>query len=117
MELGEGFITFEQLQTFPVQVFVVLLLTHVLKAMRPALDAYWLRFTAVVVGIAVSVGVALVSGPVTWQILLMAPLNGVIVSFFAIKTKEFLAGSTGNGLPGPLFPAPKTKKPPPPSPE
>jgi len=99
----EGFITFEQLTTFPTQVYAVLLITQAVKALRPQIGTYWLRFTAFFVGIDVALAVTLLAGAWTWQALLLAPMNGLIVALTAMKTAEFIKG-VGNG--GASSPAP-----------
>lgn len=94
-----SFITFEQLSTFPTQVGMILLLTHAVKAVRPQITTYWLRATAIGFGAYLALLVTVLNGGATWQTLAVAPLNGIIVSFTAMKSAEMLKGRNGSSKP------------------
>ena len=104
MEPSSSFITFEQLSTFPTQVYAVLLLTQAVKAFWPTITPYALRLTALLVAVDIALGVTFLTGPRTWQAAFLAPLNSIIVWLSALKTAEFIKGTGSSQPPSPSAP-------------
>ena len=103
MEEPTAFMTLETLKTLMGQVTAVVLATQAVKSAVPRLANYWIRLVAVMVGIGVQLGLGWQSEmpPSSW---VLASLNGTLVAMVAMKSAEFLKGSS-------VSPSPKKEEP------
>lgn len=90
--LPSEFFTLAELKGFAGQVMVVVMLTQVVKSAVPTLTIYWIRLVAICTGVGLQVGLAAILGG-GWASYLLAPINGALVAFSAMKAAEFLKGS------------------------
>lgn len=85
------FMTLETLNTLAGQILAVGMITQVVKASVPRLDAYWLRCVAIVSGITIHMALVWNSGmDISYYVLAVA--NGTLVALAAMKAAEFVKG-------------------------